>query len=49
MFTLIGFILLSDRMPVGKGEGRGKAILNYAMTAHWKRGIAPLILKLGTR
>ena len=49
MFTLMGFVLLSDQMPVGKGEGSGKAILNYAVTAHWKRGITPLILKLGTR
>ena len=32
-----------------EGEGRGKAILNYAMQAHWNRGIAPLILNLGTR
>ena len=44
MFTLIGFVLLSDQMPVGKGEGRGKAILNYAMKAHWERGTTPLIL-----
>jgi len=43
VFTLIGFILLSDQMPVGKGDGRGKAILNDAMKAHWKRGITPLI------
>jgi hypothetical protein len=48
-FTLIRFILLSDQMSVGKGEGRGKAILNYAMQAHWNRGIAPHIFKLGTR
>jgi len=49
IFTLIRFILLSDQMSVCKGEGRGKAILNYAMHANWNRGTAPLILKLGTR